>query len=154
MNDTLLVALVAAVPAIILSITGAYQAVTARRSRQEDTRKVRAEADEIFQRIRLMQMEREEELLARLVALEKDKDYCGKRLVALEIELRLTKQQHADELRLHQEQVSQSLQTRELMEGDFEKLRLTVKELQEENAHLRRQLQQLVNRVETGPIGS
>lgn len=147
MPDTVIIALIAAVPAILGILAGLYTAVSARRNRQSEAVKVAAEAEEIQARARTLILQNEATLLARLLALEKGKDDCAARIEALENEQARYRRMVADASQLQQSLEQEIFRLREQYEAEIMKLRA-------ENELLRQKLERLARRVETDELGS
>ncbi len=147
MTDTITIAIITAVPAVLAILGGAYAAYTARRSRMAEANKTNAEADEIFGRVRAMYYESERHMLERLAALEKERGECTARITALE-------QERARYERL----LIEARRLQETLEYDIGHLRnqyeAQIMQLKAENLELRQKMERLAKRVETGELGS
>lgn len=147
MADTVIIALIAAVPAILGILAGLYTAVSAKRNRQSEAAKAEAEAGEIQARARALILQNEELLLARLVALERGKDDCANRIDALENERVRYERLIIESNRLQQSLEQEIADLRAKYEAEIMKLKA-------ENEKLRQTLERLASRVETGELDS
>lgn len=156
MTDTVTVALITAVPAILAIIAGGYATYLTRQNKASEATKVRAEAEEIFERVRVMQLERERELIARLSMLEKDRRDLVGRLEAVEMQLHMAKKKYEDDLAAerarYETAVRAAKKLQESLEQELSKLREIVDHLTKENMALHARMKQLASRVETGEL--
>lgn len=157
-TETILLAIIAVLAPTIAALTGWYQAQLSRRNKQSEAEKTRAEAEEIFERVRVMQLERERELIERLALLEKDRRALVDRLEAVEMELRFTKKRYEDDLATerarYETAVHNARKVQESLEHELIKLREMIDHLTKENASLHSKVKQLASRVETGELSN
>lgn len=158
MNERVLLAIIAILVPLAAVVAGFYTAYQTRRTRHNEADKVRAEADEIFERVRAMQWEREQAMTARLGQLEKDRRELADRLEAVEMELHLTRKRYEDDLivekRKREELALTAKRVQESLEAELQQLREMVDHLTKENTTLQAKIKQLASRVETGELGS
>lgn len=158
MSEPILLAIIAVATPLVAALTGLYSARISQRNKQEEAGKTRAEGEEVFERVRLMQWEREQAMLARLASLEKDRRDLSDRLEAVEMELHLTKKRYDDDLAAERRKYDAAIQAarkvQESLEGELLSLRKMVNHLTQENQDLHAKMKQLASRVETGELGS
>lgn len=158
MNESVLLAIIAIVVPMIAVATGVYTAYQSRHTRHNEADEVRAKTDEIVERVRAMQWEREQAMIARLGQLEKDRRELADRLEAIEMELHLTRKRYEDDLiiekRKREELALTAKRVQESLETELQQLREMVDHLTKENTTLQAKIKQLASRVETGELGS
>lgn len=158
MPDTIVVAIVATVPAILTAIVGFVTAWRARHKRQSDVRYVDEQTDKLREEVRLLRLEHDQVVEKRLIELEHNRLECSQKLAEMEAE-RIIDRAYIRTAQALQKSLEGDMadlrQQLKKMAGENETLRQRITALQKENDVLRRQLAELRRTVnDTGELSS
>jgi septal ring factor EnvC (AmiA/AmiB activator) len=161
MSDIVLVALIAAVPAVLTAIVAGVTAVQARRNKRAEADKTQAEAEEIMTRVRAAQLVNAAEMMGQINQLRGEmlvnEAKCSERLEVLERGRESDRRQlaAAKELQQSLENEIAKLQTRLRQMEAAEAVRIEeMRRLQAENEKLKAKIERLASRVDTSELDS